>query len=329
MNERPGEFSSSDDRVLPFQVEQTGVRGRIVRLGDLVDDILTRHDYPEAVSRVLGEALALTALLGESLKFEGVLTVQAQGDGPVGLLVTSFTSPGALRGFAQVDANMYGLLESSGAPLTTGTLLGKGHLALTIDPGGDMDRYQGIVALHGESLAEAAHEYFRQSEQIATSIKLAVGRIEAAGEGPAWRAGGIMIQHLAAEGGIQDEREREARLKAGELKPALTDGGEDVEEAWSRAAILLDTVEDHELLDPMVPPEELLYRLYHEDGVRVYEARGLSRECRCSQTRSQNILKSFPHEELKEMAEDGKLSVKCEFCNETYEFDAETLDPVD
>jgi molecular chaperone Hsp33 len=310
-------------------VEQTGVRGRVVRLGELVDDILTRHDYPEPVSRLLGEALALTALLGESLKFDGVLTVQAQGDGPVGLLVTSFTSPGAMRGFAQVDADGYAALAGSGADLTTGTLLGKGHLALTIDPGGDMDRYQGIVALHGESLAEAAHEYFRQSEQIATSIKLAVGRIEGAGEGPAWRAGGIMIQHLAAEGGIQDEREREARIKAGETEKVLTEGGEDVEEAWSRAAILLDTVEDHELLDPFVTPEELLYRLYHEDGVRVYEARGLSRECRCSQERSQNILRSFPHEELKEMAEDGKLSVKCEFCNEVYDFDAETLEPID
>jgi len=272
--------------------------------------------------------LALTALLGESLKFDGTLIVQAQGNGPVGLLVTNFTSPGTMRGYAQVDEEAFAELERSGAEMGTGTLLGKGHLALTIDPGGDMDRYQGIVGLHGESLAEAAHEYFRQSEQIATSIKLAVGRIEVAGEGPKWRAGGIMIQHLAVEGGIQDEREREARLKAGEIKKVLTKGGEDVEEVWNRAAILLETAEDHELLDPLVAPEQLLFRLYHEDGVRVYDARTLARGCRCSLERSQDILRSFPHEELREMAEDGKLTVKCEFCNESYDFDAATLEPV-
>lgn len=329
MNERPQKMRADDDLVLPFQVEETGVRGRLVRLGDLVNDVLTRHDYPAPVSRLLGEALALTALLGESLKFDGTLIVQAQGSGPVSLLVTNFTSPGGMRGFAQVDPETYAALEQSGVELNTGTLLGKGHLALTIDPGGDMDRYQGIVALHGESLAEAAHEYFRQSEQIATSIKLSVGRIEVAGEGPKWRAGGIMIQHLAVEGGIQDEREREARLNAGELKKVLTAGGEDVEEAWNRAAILLGTAEDHELLDPLVAPEQLLFRLYHEDGVRVYEPRDLTRVCRCSLERSQDILRSFPIEELREMADDGRLTVKCEFCNETYDFDAQTLDPIE
>jgi len=328
MTEAQRHTITHDDHVLPFQVEKTGVRGRMVRLGDLVNDILTRHDYPVPVSRLLGEALALAALLGEALKFDGTLTIQAQGNGPVGLLVTTFTSPGAMRGYAQVDEKMYAALEAAEDDISTGALLGKGHLALTIDPGGDMDRYQGIVALHGTGLTEAAHEYFRQSEQIATSIKLAVGQIASAGEGPIWRAGGIMIQHLAADGGIQDEREREARIQAGEIEETLTESGEDVEEAWNRAAILLETTEDHELLDPMVAPEQLLFRLYHEDGVRVYEPRALSRVCRCSQDRSQGILRSFPIENLREMAEDGRLSVKCEFCNEVYDFDAETLEPL-
>ncbi len=319
---------TADDRVLPFQVECTGVRGRVVRLGHLVDDVLSRHDYPEPVGRLLGEALALTALLGESLKFDGTLTLQTQSDGPVSLLVTTFTTPGGMRGYAQVEDEAFEALRSSDAEITPAMLLGKGHLALTIDPAKEMDRYQGIVALHGESLAEAAHEYFRQSEQIATSIKLAVGCVESAGGKSVWRAGGIMIQHLAASGGIQDERERAARLEAGETRQVLTEGGEDVEEAWARAAILLDTVEDHELLDPLVAPEELLYRLYHEDGVRVYEPRALARECRCSEARTQNILRSFPLEDLKDMAEDGKLRVTCEFCNEVYDFDAETLEPV-
>jgi len=319
---------TGDDRVLPFQVERTGVRGRLVRLGGLVDDVLTRHDYPEPVGRLLGEALALTSLLGESLKFDGTLTLQTQGDGPVSLIVTKFTTPGGVRGFAQVEPEIYETLESSGADITNATLLGKGHLALTIDPKREMDRYQGIVALDGGSLADAAHEYFRQSEQIATSIKLAVGRVDTAGGGSVWRAGGVMIQHLAADGGVQDEREREARIKAGETEAQLTQGGEDVEEAWSRASILLDTVEDHELLDPLVAPEELLFRLYHEDGVRVYEPLPLQRECRCSEDRSQDILRSFPRDEIQEMAEGGKLTVKCEFCNEVYDFDAETLEPL-
>lgn len=329
MSETTFNGTTADDRVLPFQVEQTGVRGRMVRLGELVDDILTRHDYPVPVGQLLGEALALTALLGEALKFEGTLTLQTQGDGPVALLVTTFTTPGGLRGYAQVDEDAYTALEASGADLDTAALMGKGHFALTIDPKRDMDRYQGIVALDGTGLAEAAHEYFRQSEQIATSIKLAVGQIESAGAGAVWRAGGIMIQHLAADGGIQDEKEREARINAGEAKTVLTDGGEDVEEAWGRAAILLGTAEDHELLDPMVAPEQLLFRLYHEDGVRVYEPLALNRQCRCSQERSRNILRSFPLEDIQDMAEDGKLTVKCEFCNEVYDFDAETLDPLD
>ncbi len=318
---------TGDDLVLPFQVEQTGVRGRVVRLGELVDDILTRHEYPALVSELLGEALALAALLGESLKFDGTLTIQAQGDGPVGLLVTSFTSPGGMRGFAQVDGPAFDAFVAANPDASPAMLLGKGHLALTIDPASDLERYQGIVALWGESLTDAAHEYFRQSEQIATSIKLAVGQVENAGEEATWRAGGIMVQHLAAEGGIQDEAERAARIKAGESK-ALSPGGEDVEEAWARAEILLATTKDHELLDPLVSPEQLLYRLFHEDGVRVFEARELTRQCRCSEERSQSILKSFTVDEVKEMVVDGQLSVRCEFCNQTYYFDPTTLEAV-
>lgn len=327
MSDVTSEIEMRDDLVLPFQVEATGVRGRIVRLGPLVDDILNRHKYPERVSQLLGEALALTALLGEALKFEGTLTIQAQGDGPIGLLVTSFTTPGGLRGFAQVDEDAFGDFINDNPQLNSVDLLGKGHLALTIDPDSELERYQGIVALHGESLAEAAHEYFRQSEQIATSVKLAVGRVNVGGKDQ-WRAGGLMIQHLAVEGGIQDEREREARIKAGDEITVQTPSGEDVEEAWGRAMALMETTEDHELLDPLLSPEQLLYRLFHEDGVRVYDARDLQRVCKCSTERSQNLLKSFADQDLDSMKEDGHLRVTCEFCSETYLFDPETLEPV-
>lgn len=315
-----------DDLVLPFQIEATGVRGRIVRLGPLVQDVLTRHAYPEPVARLLGEALSLVALLGVSLKFDGTLVLQTQGDGPVGLLVANFTSPGGIRGYAQVDHEALAALgdKADGA----GALLGKGHLALTIDPGGDMDRYQGIVALQGQSLSDAAHEYFQQSEQIATSIKLAVGSV-ATGAEPAWRAGGIMIQHLAVEGGIVDEREREARAEARQRDDLAAAQGEEAEEEWARAVALLETTEDHELLDPTVAPETLLYRLFHEDGVRVFDHHDVERVCRCSMERSRGILKSFPKEEISDMAEDGLLRVRCEFCNSEYAFDPETLEPRD
>ncbi len=309
----------SDDLVLPFQIETTGVRGRVARLGPLVEDILTRHAYPDPVARLLGEALALVALLGVSLKFNGTLVLQTQCDGPVSLLVASFTSPGGIRGFAQFDEAALKALEDDAQG--AGRLLGNGHLALTIDPGGEMDRYQGIVALKGQSLADAAHEYFRQSEQIATAIKLSVGSV-ATSDGQAWRAGGIMIQHLAVEGGIIDERERAARAEA--------EGGvnTDAEEAWGRAVALLQTTEDHELLDPTLTPQELLYRLFHEDGVRVFEAHPVARVCRCSVSRSRGILKSFPAEEKSDMIEEGLLRVRCEFCNSEYCFDPDTLEPV-
>lgn len=320
------DLAARDDIVLPFQIEATGVRGRVARLGPLVDDVLTRHAYPEPVGRMLGEALTLAGLLGVSLKFEGSLILQTQSDGPVGLMVASYTSPGGLRGYAQVDREAFDALAPQNHDAAH--LLGKGHLALTIDPGGDMDRYQGIVALDGTSLAEAAHEYFRQSEQIATSIKLAVGTIDT-GAGSQWRAGGIMIQHLAVEGGIVDEREARARAEAEEKQAQLTEAGEPVENAWERATVLLDTAEDHELLDPTLAPETLLYRLFHEDGVRVFDHHDMERVCRCSADRSRGILKSFPSDDIAEMVEDGLLRVRCEFCNTEYAFDPDTLDEVE
>ncbi len=312
-----------DDLVLPFQIEATGVRGRIARLGPLVEDVLTRHDYPEPVAKLLGETLALVALLGVALKFDGTLVLQTQSDGPVSLLVAHFTSPGGIRGFAQY--NEAAIPSHDSGALSPATLLGKGHLALTIDPGGDMDRYQGIVALDGQSLADAAHEYFRQSEQIATSIKLAVGSIVTGGQ-RSWRAGGIMIQHLAVEGGIVDERERQARLEARARDDLAAAVGEDAEEEWARAVALLETTEDHELLDPTLTPETLLYRLYHEDGVRTFDTHPVKRVCRCSIERSRDILESFADEDMSDMVEEGLLRVRCEFCSSEYAFDPDTLE---
>jgi molecular chaperone Hsp33 len=303
--------ASDDDLVLPFQTERSGVSGRIVRLGAAADTILARHDYPDVVREALGQALALTALLGSALKFEGKLILQTKTDGILGFLVADFEVPGRLRGYASFDAERYAAVAGTIPPAT---LWGRGHLALTIDPGGDMDRTQGIVALEGVSLGDAALSYFRQSEQLPTFIRLAVARHYAAGVWR-WRAGGLLLQHVGREGGRTRSQQEVAEAEEHGLVIGETD------DDWTRVALLAATVEDHELLDPMLPPERLLYRLFHEEGVRVFQPRGVDEHCRCSRARVAAMLGSFGAEELAEMREaDGAITVKCEFCNTSYRF---------
>jgi molecular chaperone Hsp33 len=290
-----------DDLILPFQAEHAEVAGRLVKLGPVVDTILSRHDYPEPVSKLLGEAVALTALLGAALKFEGKFILQATTDGPVDLLVADYQVAGALRGYARFSA------ERLAALLADAPLLGKGHLAMTIDRGPDTERYQGVVPLEGGSLADAADTYFRQSEQLPTFIRLAVARHYRARqeERPwTWRAGGLLVQKLTREGGRR--RQRESAFAA---------------EDWTRAKALAETVEDHELLDPMLPPDRLLYRLFHEEKVRAYRAVPLTSYCSCSEARVEELLRRFSAEDLAEMVVDGQVSVTCEFCNRSYRFD--------
>lgn len=293
----------SDDLVLPFQVEHADVLGRLVRLGATVDTILSRHAYPEPVSRLLGEAVALTALLGASLKSDGKLILQAATDGPVDLLVADFVFPGSVRGYARFDAERLAAADWE----DDAALLGQGHLAMTIDQGMDSERYQGVVPLEGESLTEAADTYFRQSEQLPTFIRLAVARHFRAGENGdgawTWRAGGLLVQKLTREGGLVSPK--------------------DFEEDWTRAKTLAETVEDHELLDPMLPPDRLLYRLFHEEQVRVYRPIPLQTYCSCSRERVEDMLRRFSPEELADMVVDGELWVACEFCNTRYDFDPE------
>jgi molecular chaperone Hsp33 len=310
--------AANDNLVLPFRTDKSGVTGRLVRLGGLVDQVLSRHAYPEPVSTALGEAIALTALLGTALKFNGKLIVQTKSDGPLGFLVADYESPGRLRGYASFDADRTRELIAQ-TPKDQGRLLGTGHMALTIDPGGRMDRYQGIVSLEAEPLVKAAETYFRQSEQLPTFVRLAVARhYDAASKTWAWRAGGLMLQYVSPEGGIQKSSaatdEEEGRLI-----------GED-EDDWQRVLILAGTVEDHELLDPTLSPERLLYRLFHEENVRAHDAMPLEGYCRCSSERVETLLKSFGADELSDMREaDGQIAVTCEFCTTTYRFRDEQL----
>ncbi len=315
--ETPAGVTGADkfnDYVLPFQLEASGARGRLIRLGPVVDEILNRHTYPEQVLLLLGEAVTLTAMLGAALKIEGKFILQTQSNGPVSFLVVHYSSPGHVRGYASYNRD--DLPRKVNGAEHPKPLLGDGHLAMTIDPGAGMERYQGIVALAGNTLVDAAHEYFDQSEQIPTFIRIAVARHFAAGKGESpgqwtWRAGGLMVQKLTQEGG---------REQAGDLSPDARESIDD--DGWRRAQALAATVQDHELLDPTLSPERLLYRLFHEEEVRAFGATPLDSQCNCSRERVENMLNQFSPEELDGMAEDDVITVTCEFCNTHYRFDA-------
>jgi len=312
----------NDDLVVPFQVAPLGVRGRVVRLGAVASDVLLRHDYPDSVARLLGEAAALATMLGSSLKFAGQFILKTRTDGPVDLIVVDFDSPGALRAYAHFDDSSVRALEEAGEA-TAANLLGAGHLAMTIDQGSATDRYQGVVPLNHETLAEAAHVYFRQSEQIPTEVRLCAAPLITPGKPLDWRAGGILIQHLPAEGGMPRTLDLDpGEIPSGAARPA----GIIEDDRWVKARALLATVEDHELLDPELSALQLLYRLYHEDHVRAGDPVALNWHCRCSRPRIENMLRQFSAEELADMNERGEVVVTCEFCNSTYRFDADTLE---
>ncbi|HET7594501.1 MAG TPA: Hsp33 family molecular chaperone [Stellaceae bacterium] len=297
----------ADDLVQPFQIDASGLRGRLVRLGPVLDEILTRHDYPEPVALMLGEAIALAAALAGALKYDGVFTLQTRGDGPIRLLVADVTSAGAVRGYAQYDAEKLAKTVAAVAGGTTGIgdsvprLLGAGHLAFTVDQGEHTDRYQGIVELQGATLAECAHHYFRQSEQVEAGLKVAVARLPDNDGTARWRGGSLMIQRLPPEG---DAGKRDA-----------------AEDGWRRAVILMSSSTSRELVDPDLAPEALLFRLFHEDGVRAYRRHDLAARCRCSRERVETVLRMMPAEELATMKVDGHIIVTCQFCSAVYDFD--------
>jgi molecular chaperone Hsp33 len=309
-----------DDAILPFAVKALDVRGRIVRLGPAVDTILSSHDYPPPVAKLLGEAIVLTVMLGSSLKFDGRFILQTQSDGPVRMLVVDFTSPGNVRACARVDAGRVAAAIAKGE-VEPGQLLGRGHLAMTIDQGGEMSRYQGLVALEGGGLEQAAHEYFLRSEQIPTRVRLAVAEEFRPSENGArhhWRAGGIMLQFLPNS----TERSRQADLHPGDAPPGTAATAHVVAEddAWVEGRSLIETVDDIELLDPDLSSERLAYRLFHERGVRVFRAAPVSAQCTCSRDSVENMLKSFSQEDRDDMVENGQITVTCEFCSSTYVF---------
>ncbi|MGM4920540.1 Hsp33 family molecular chaperone [Tardiphaga sp. 813_E8_N1_3] len=302
-----------DDAVLPFEVAPLDLRGRLTRLGPALDELLAKHDYPAPVAKLLGEAIVLTTLLGSALKFDGRFILQTQTDGPVSLMIVDFRAPDKMRAYARFD------VERLVPGLDTAALLGKGHLAMTVDQGPDMSRYQGMVALDGGTLEDAAHEYFLRSEQIPTKVRLAVGEEWRSGEegGPThrWRAGGMLLQFLPK---APERVQRD--LHAGDVPDGVSADVVPEDDAWVEGQSLIGTVEDVELIDPDLSGERLLYRLFHERGVRVFAPSPLRAECSCSRDAVSGMLKSFEPQDRADMVKDDKVVVTCEFCSSVYEF---------
>jgi molecular chaperone Hsp33 len=290
--------------VQPFHLHLRPVRGRLVRLGPLAEALLSRHALPEPVTRLMGEALALTAGLATALKFRGSFSLQAKGEGAVPMLLADCTDTGALRGYAQLEPTRFealeGTLKAAGeGDLGAGALLGRGYLAFTCDQGPEMDRYQGIVAIEGATLSEMTGHYFRSSEQLKSHVVLACGRTEAG-----WRAAALIMEKVAGAGGIDPEADEEAQ-----------------EEAWRTAVTLATTLTPAEMLDDALTADRLLHRLFHAEGLALDRPRALSYGCRCSRARLATVLEGFPPEDLDHMAEDGAITMTCEFCNLDFRFD--------
>jgi molecular chaperone Hsp33 len=292
---------TSSDFVANFQIENRPVRGRAVRMGPAsISPILHRHDYPDNLARILGEAVTLAALVGSSLKFEGRLLVQAEGDGPVKMLVGEYRSDGGIRGYARYDEDAWEKLDrlNKGAAPHMPQLFGAaGRLGLIIiQDNPAIQPYQGIVPLVKGTLAECAEDYFAQSEQVPTRIRLSVAEFERTGDPALWVSGGMMIQRVAAD---------EARG--------------DTEEAWDEAQALFATITDGELADPDLPMEQLLYRLFHEQGVRMEPPQVLDDRCTCNEERLVATLQAMSDEALHDLVEeDGTLSIDCQFCGRHY-----------
>ncbi len=298
MTKTPTLDDMTDDQLTVFQLDGQPVRGRAVHLGRALDEAIGDR-YPEAVARLLGEAMMIGALVARSLKFDGRLVVQCHGtnEGAISLLMADCSTDGAIRGYARWDAQSLKEIELDSRNPGADVLLGGGTFSMTIDQGPDMDQYQGIAAIEGARLSDCAEHYFTQSEQIPTEIRLACGQ-NIDGEGKHWRGGGMMIQKIADD----------------ELRG-------DTENAWETARSLFGTLTDAELIDPALSQNRLLFRLFHEDGVRVVETHDVRAECRCSRERLENTLKSFENQALMDMAEDGVIKAACEFCATEYVFD--------
>ena len=290
------------DFVLSFDLANIAVRGRLVRLEAVSARALSAHALPEAPSRVLGEVLALSALLGSALKLDGRLTVQVQGSGPLDLIAADYYGadaerPTGLRAYGRLDMNAFAALPANP---DHAALIGSGALAITIEPRLGDNSYQGIVALNPGGIAPSAEDYFAQSEQLPTMIRLAAVPVLEPGKQPVWRAAGLMLQAVPGENRDDDD--------------------------WTRLGFILDTLEDFELIDTGLKAEDLLWRLFNEDEVRVHPAEPLCFRCDCRAERIAQVLRAYAPEERDGLADaDGIIRAKCEFCGTLHEIAPDAL----
>lgn len=315
---------AGDDAVLPFQLDRADIRGRVARLDAALETILGQHAYPPAVSGLVAEAALLTAMIGQALKLRWKLSLQVRGDGPVRLIAADWRAPeaeggpGRIRAYAGFDA---GRLGEAATPFG---LLGAGHFALTIDQGPGTAPYQGLTPLTGGSLSACAETYFAQSEQIATRFAVAVAESAAPGQPARWRGGAVMLQHMpkASPHAAPDAPSGEAGLMSAADVAAMSDGAED----WRRVNLLLDTVEPHELIGPLVPAETMLVRLFHEETPRVWPAQAVEFGCSCSRGRVEAALAQYSAKDIATMTDaQGEVTADCQFCGARYAFDPKTL----
>ncbi|PVA10751.1 molecular chaperone Hsp33 [Pelagivirga sediminicola] len=311
-----------DDTVLPFQLDNSDIRGRVARLDGVLGGILKQHEYPPVVEALVAEMALLTALIGQTIKLRWKLSLQVQSNGPVRMIATDYYGPteegepARIRAYASYDADRL----TDAEPFAQ---VGEGYFAIMIDQGKDMTPYQGITPLDGGSLRACAEAYFAQSEQIPTRFALSFGRSTEQGGAEHWRAGGVMLQHmpkaspLVTEGGSGE---------AGLLQPAdVAPEGEEGEN-WNRANILLDTVDELELIGPSVAPTDLLLRLFHEEMPRVFDAQPVRFGCTCSEERVRQSLSIYSAKDIQTMTTDeGRVTADCQFCGAHYDLDPDTL----
>jgi molecular chaperone Hsp33 len=311
-----------DDTVLPFQLDRSDIRGRVARLDQTLDKVLAQHDYPPEVEALVAEAALLTALIGQTIKLRWKLSLQVRGDGPARLIATDFfapegeDTPARIRAWASYDADR---LQPGVDPFIQ---IGRGYFAILIDQGQGTTPYQGITPLAGGSLAACAEAYFAQSEQLPTRFQLSFGQSREPGQDTTWRAGGVMLQHMPKASPLMGD------APSGEdgLMAATDLMDEDEGENWARANILLDTAEALELIGPRVAPTDLLLRLFHEEGPRVFDALPVKFGCTCSAERVRNSLSIYSARDIGHMTtEDGRVTADCQFCGAHYEFDPATL----
>ncbi len=313
-----------DDTVLPFQLDRSDIRGRVARLDGVLEEVLKQHDYPAVIEGLLAEMALLTAMIGQSMKLRWKLSLQVRGEGAARILATDYYAPtddgqpARIRAYASynkdtIDLNADGFEQ-----------IGKGYFAIMIHQGEDMAPYQGVTPLAGGSLAACAETYFAQSEQLPTKFSLSYGKNQMPGEGPKWRAGGIMLQQMP-KGSIDAPSGEEAAREDGLTDPMDFLDAEDGEN-WNRATALVGTVDDMELIGPTVTPTELLVRLFHEEQPRVFDANQVKFGCTCSEEKVRQSLSIYSAKDIKTMTTDeGTVTADCQFCGSHYVFDPLTL----